>query len=89
MYYTALVISLIYFRNSFIHSFKNKQTPITAFMKKGATVSRVPPSSNELQPPAISEMEAVSGSVEQHLIEQSGHEVEFKIPFGKQPLVPN
>ncbi len=68
---------------------KNKQTPITAFMNKGGTVSRVPPSSNELQPPAISEMEAVSASVEHLLIEESGHDLEFKVPFGKHPLVPN
>ena len=68
---------------------KNKQTPITAFMKKGATVSSVPPSSNELKPPTISKVEALSGTVEQHPVEQSGQELEFKIPFGKPFLVPN
>ncbi len=67
---------------------KNKQTPITAFMKKDPTASSVSPSSNDLQPPVITEMEAVYASAKHHPIE-SGHELEFKIPFGKHPLVPN
>ena len=56
---------------------KNKQTAITAFMKKSAIDSDQPPPSLEQQPPAISKKDATSSIVESNPMEPGPCEQQY------------